>query len=94
MMVKVIPHTPVHNSSHLWALCLVQFMIFLASRVCYFLYQGCMVIRHAWHESGILVVIPLVICMVFLSLYHLLLGMGIYKSLKNGGKIPALISKL
>jgi len=94
LMVKIIPHTPVHNSAYLWILCLLQFLVFLAFRVAYFLYQGLSVIVYAWHSSGLPVVIALSLCMVLLTLYHALLGLGLWKSLKNGGKIHPLVSQL
>jgi len=42
----------------------------------------------AWKNGNVPLMSTMAVGMTFLSLYHTLLGLGLWKSLKEDGKIP------
>jgi len=54
----------------------------------YFLYAGGSTMHLAWKNGNVPLMSTMAVGMTFLSLYHTLLGLGLWKSLKEDGKIP------
>ena len=87
-MMAIVPDTPFENSRYLPVVRVVEVVFFLAFRGFYFLKEGLRILQVAWNSSHPAVTVTLSLCILLLTMYHLLLGFAFGMSLYNGGRRP------
>jgi len=88
-MIRFVRNTPLWNSPKLFWVTLGQFLLFLVARVGFFGVEGVKAIAQAKQRGNGWIFGGVTFSFVLLSLFHLVLGTGLWKALKNGGRIEA-----
>jgi hypothetical protein len=92
-MMKVMPRTPLATASRTFlpmALSVAQFLLFVGARCVYFSRLGFTVVPEAFEVSAA-VGYAMAALWVFMSAYHVMLGVAMLMSIANGGTFPSLV---
>jgi hypothetical protein len=66
----------------------IQFISFVVLRLGYLSLVGYGLIADAWRSGPVASGLAVTICAAMFSLYHLLLGSGLYRIIRLGGQLP------